>query len=224
MKPLKSLSEQVYDYIIKQIKLNRLNPGDRLQEADLIEKLQISRTPLREALIQLTADGVIENIPRKGFFVRKYDEERGRDTWRVIAQLDAYAAVLAVDRITDAELNQMDSAIHMIDFAIDHQDYEIYNDQMETFHGIYLDACGNQRLIELINQLEKECVRIAAYPSDGKELFTVLAQSNDEHREILRYFREKDVEALRKTVASHWLIVQRHDKETPGDLADCQAK
>lgn len=67
MKKLKSLSEQVYDYIIRQIQLGELSKGSKLSESDLIEQLSISRTPIREALIQLSADGILENVQRKGF-------------------------------------------------------------------------------------------------------------------------------------------------------------
>ena len=71
---IKSLSDQVYEYVFHRIKIGKIAVGDKIDEAELIKELGISRTPIREALIQMTSDNLLENVPRKGFFVKSVDE------------------------------------------------------------------------------------------------------------------------------------------------------
>lgn len=65
---IKSLSDQVYEYVFHLIKIGKIAVGDKIDEAELIKHLGISRTPIREALIQMTSDNLLDNVPRKGFF------------------------------------------------------------------------------------------------------------------------------------------------------------
>ena len=73
---LKSLSDQVYEFVVKLIQNGEVYVGDKISEGFLVEKMGISRTPIREALIQLSADDILENVPRKGFFVKRVDEKK----------------------------------------------------------------------------------------------------------------------------------------------------
>lgn len=96
---IKSLSDQVYEYVFHRIKIGKIAVGDKIDEAELIKELGISRTPIREALIQMTSDNLLENVPRKGFFVKSVDEVEMQECFAVIAQLDAYAMELAMPNI-----------------------------------------------------------------------------------------------------------------------------
>ena len=73
MAKVKSLVDQVYEYIIEKIKLGELAEGEKIDEAGLINEIGTSRTPIREALLLLAADRVLDNVPRKGFFVKKHN-------------------------------------------------------------------------------------------------------------------------------------------------------
>lgn len=208
MKKIKSLSEQVCDYIIKNIKLGEFSSGEKISESELIEQLQISRTPIREALIQLSADNVLENIPRKGFFVKTFDREEVAMNYRIVARLDAYAAELAMDLITEKKLKEMEASVSRMDLAITQQNYEIYNNEQELFHDIYLEICGNQQLIDLIHSLLRKYVRTTGYSTDKDKLFNnFLAAANEDHHKIIKFFREKNLNALTDTLIKHWTMV-----------------
>lgn len=207
MKKIKSLSEQVCDYIIRKIKLGELSAGEKISESDLIDQLQISRTPIREALIQLAADNVLDNIPRKGFFVKTFDREEVAMNYRIVARLDAYAAELALDTIDEYSLKEMEAALRRMDLAIEQQNYEIYNTDQELFHDIYLEKCGNPQLIDLIHSLLKKYVRTTGYSKDKDKLFYFLSEANEDHHLIIQYFREKNKEALTQVLIKHWQMV-----------------
>lgn len=203
MKKIKSLSEQVYDYIVRQIKIGELSDGSKLSEADLIEQLNISRTPIREALIQLSADGILENVQRKGFFVKTPSWQEIADNYKIIAQLDAYAAELSMDALSEQELRKMKATADHIAYAIAQKDYNLYTDEQESFHDTYLELCGNQYLIDMIHHLLKKYIR-PADACDIPALFEMLANINEDHYKIVELFQKKDLPALRQRLIAHW--------------------
>ena len=206
MKKLKSLSEQVYDYIVSQIKLGNLPDGSHLSEAELIEQLKISRTPIREALIQLSADGIVQNVQRKGFFVKAPTRQALIDNYNIIARLDIYAAELTMDILSEKDLKQMETLAHHMDFAIAQQDYDLYLEKQEAFHNTYLLQCNNQHLADMIHHLLKKYIPpVAGY--DASSLFQSLEESNKMHHQIAACFREKNLDHLGKILVAYWLSV-----------------
>lgn len=203
MKKLKSLSEQVYDYIIRQIQLGELSKGSKLSEADLIEQLNISRTPIREALIQLSADGILENVQRKGFFVKTPSWKEILENYSILARLDAYAAELSINILTEKDLEKMEAHANHIDFAISQEDYNLYTDEQEAFHDVYLELCGNSHLIDMIHHLQKRYIR-PVNSLESPSLFHLLTDINKDHYKILELFKKKDLAQLQKSIIAHW--------------------
>ena len=80
----KSLKEHVYEYISNQIRDETLKPGEKINENVICETLKISRTPVREALIQMANDGYIEQIPRRGFVVKSISLERVHNIYEIL--------------------------------------------------------------------------------------------------------------------------------------------
>ena len=115
---IKSSSEQIYDYIVRQIEIGDLEPGTRLSEAELMEIFSVSRTPIREALIRLASDGIIQNASRKGFFIKGFNRQDVLENYFIIACLDSYAASLALGRLTDEDLNRMDAIVKRLQISI----------------------------------------------------------------------------------------------------------
>jgi DNA-binding GntR family transcriptional regulator len=94
------LRTQVYDELKKLILSGVLRPGERLHERDLTKRLGVSRTPLREALNQLSSDGLVINRPQRGHFVQAYDAKTVDDLYRLRALLERHAIELAIERTT----------------------------------------------------------------------------------------------------------------------------
>ncbi len=83
-----TLKDHVYHFISKKIMAGELLPDEKINESDIVADLNISRTPVREALIQLASEGLLENVPRKGFVLRPISERKAVELYQTIALLD----------------------------------------------------------------------------------------------------------------------------------------
>lgn len=201
---IKSLTQQVCDHIVNQIKFGELTAGEKLDELKLIKDLQISRTPIREALIQLAADGIIDNMPRKGFYVKSWDVQSMLEAYKIMACLDIYAVTLAIDLLNDSDYNSMNHAIEEMDLSIKQHDYPAYCMWQEKFHLVYLRRGGNKTLYEMIQNIKKQYLRQTYYNKDHDKLFSMLEVSNSEHKEILTAIIAKNNKKLEKVIVDHW--------------------
>lgn len=207
----KSLKDHVYDYIAEKINDGSLSPNKKINEQIICEELRISRTPVREALIQLVTEGYLENLPRRGFIVRGIDEKKAMDLYRIIGRLDGLAAALAMDYITDKEITMMKVLMKSMEEAISSKAPDIYYKLQIEFHNVYISICGNEELIRLLNQLRKNFIRQTYSDKEiGKgteNLFEVLRNTNAHHKVMVEIFERKDkceIESYIRDV--HWNI------------------
>ena len=138
-----SLKDHVYNYISERINAGELRPGDKVNEIQVSEQLHISRTPVREALMQLASDGYLDNLPRKGFRVKNLDIATVRQLYEIIGTLDGRAACLCVDVITEEHLAKMQFLAQAMDAAINAGLGDKYYELQVEFHDIYLKCCPN---------------------------------------------------------------------------------
>lgn len=205
MEKFKSLKDHVYDYIAEQILEGKLTPEQKINETVICEKLNISRTPVREALIQLSSEGVLKNMARKGFVVKSLSEREVAELYSVIGVLDGYAAKLAVDNLTEKDLANMAFYIDSMDLAIQAANFEMYHVQQIAFHNIYLQVCGNDTLIDTIEKMKSKLLKKSYVDDPEGRTKDILFKTNNEHREILEFFKNKDKESLGKYLLDvHW--------------------
>lgn len=201
---IKSLSDQVYEYVFHLIKIGKIAVGDKIDEAELIKHLGISRTPIREALIQMTSDNLLDNVPRKGFFVKMIDEEEMQECFAVIAQLDSYAVELAMPNIEKDRMQRLSTAVDKMNLAISRADADMYYDWEQEFHTIYREVCGNKVLANLINELTRKAFRTEFYGQDAENMVEYWKFTNKDHLEILEAIETKDVKRAQKCIVLHW--------------------
>lgn len=209
MNRYKSLKDHVYDYIAEKINDGSLTRDSRIDEHLICEELKISRTPVREALIQLATEGYLENIPRRGFIVRGVDENRARDLYMIIGRLDGLAGALAMDYITPKEITMMKILVTSMDQAIANNATDIYYKLQIDFHNVYINLCKNDNLVRLLNQLRKNFIRQTYAEIEGDNgtlgLFDVLKKINEHHKAMIEIFERKDkVEIERYIRDVHW--------------------
>ena len=214
MVQLKSLSEQVYDYVLRQIRLGALLADDKISETKIAEELNTSRTPVREALLALADDGILVNGKRRGFTVKRVTRDEMNKKFHVLSRLEALAAELAVDKVGEAHLKDMQTYIDRMDLAVSQQDYGFYYESQNAFHNVYVEICGNEYLIQMIDELEQSLVRTTVLTVDKEELFKRLSEFNDEHREILKLLKEGKKEELTRLIETHFYSPEKDVEET----------
>lgn len=200
-----SLKEHVYNYIAEKINDGSIIPETRINEQLICEELQISRTPVREALIQLAAEGHLENLPRRGFIVKAIDEKKAKDLYKIIGTLDGLAASLSIDFITDKEIICMKKLITDMNQALANKSLAVYYKLQIDFHNVYINICNNEDLIRLLNQLRKNFFRQNYRNKGFEDIFEVLKITNDHHRIIVEIFEEKDKKEIERYIKDvHW--------------------
>lgn len=208
MERFKTLKDHVYDFIAEEIREGKLLPGQRISENDICKELEISRTPVREALIQLAAEGVIENKSRKGFTIKTITVKEITELYTVIGALDATAAKLACSNLSKHDYADMAFYIESIDLAIKAENFEMYHKQQIAFHQVYIHKCGNKTLIGFIETAKNKLISKIYTDSVQGNAAQVLYSINDEHRRILELFKAKDEDGVFRYIAEkHWVPI-----------------
>ena len=189
------LKDHVYDYISSRIDAGELSAGDRLSEQAICDAMGVSRTPVREALIQLASDGYLDNLPRRGFRVRGFDQQNA------VGQ----AAYLACPNLTDDDITQLKFLVGSMDLAIQGGLIRKYDDIQRDFHLTYFNRCGNDRLRDMISQLERCFIKRDYETVDQETACKLLNKANNEHAHILELFEARDATGVRDYVRDvHW--------------------
>jgi DNA-binding GntR family transcriptional regulator len=205
-----SLKDHVYNYISEKINTNELKANEKIDEKLIMNALKISRTPVREALIQLTSEGYIENVPRRGFIVKQIDETKAIEIYSLLGVLDGYAANLSCNNLVEKDYRTMEMLIFGMTKAIDDEDYSDYYHLQTEFHDIYTNKSKNDELIRIIHQLKKFFIK-QSYHKENHEIKKKLHSSNDEHKTILQLFRDKNVAELEIFLRNkHWNVENAH--------------
>lgn len=200
-----SLKDHVYKYISERINNGTLAAGDKISEPQVSEELNISRTPVREALMQLASDGYLDNLPRKGFRVKFLDVKKATQLYEVIGTLDGRAAAMCVDILTEADLAKMQFLAESMDAAIKAGLSNKYYELQVEFHNAYLDLCPNVEITSVLAKLKNNFIRKYYLFEDPKNEFEVLKDTNQQHYEIIRLFREKKTDELERYIRDvHW--------------------
>ncbi|WP_295313060.1 GntR family transcriptional regulator [Roseobacter sp.] len=174
--------------------------GQRLDEVQLAERFEVSRTPLREALQRLAVSGLVEQIPRRGVFVRQPGPVELVEMFEVMAELEAVCARLAAERITDEALEEMRRANASCRKALEAQNTDGYYRENEGFHAILYRQSGN-------SFLEQECRRLHRRLTPFRRLQLRLRgrirQSMAEHEAIVDALEHSDATLAADRVRAH---------------------
>ncbi len=153
------LRDVVFNTLRKAILTGELKPGERLMEIHLANRLGVSRTPIREAIRKLELEGLVIMIPRRGAEVAQITEKSLKDVLEVRRALDALCAELACDRISDEGKENLRQACGAFERATVTGDATTIAAADVAFHDIIVQATGNARLIQLINNLSEQMYR-----------------------------------------------------------------
>jgi DNA-binding GntR family transcriptional regulator len=190
-----------YMRIKEEIRSNRMPPGFQMPEPELALRFGMSRTPMREAVIRLEAEGLVEVIPRRGVRVLPMQIEDIAEIYEILTALEPEAAAgLASRGLTKAEIAPLDDATTRMEAALKHNDLEAWAEADDYFHKQLLETHGNRRLLEHVSLLFDQAHRVRMFTLHLRPL---PVRSTQEHREILTHLRNGDAEATRQAFHAH---------------------
>jgi DNA-binding GntR family transcriptional regulator len=141
-----SLREQVYERLRERIQIGKLTFDDRLVDVDIASEFGVSRMPVREALMQLVHDGMIESTTR-GFVLRRYSDKEVEDIFEIRRLLEPAAAMIAANNMTPAALDQMERAIEAGVKASEADDFTAFVFANAEFRSAWLGQVPNAQLV-----------------------------------------------------------------------------
>jgi len=146
-----SLREQIYEHLRARIQTGHFTFDDRLVDIDIAAEFGVSRMPVREALMQLVHDGMIESSTR-GFILRRYSDQEIADIFEIRRLLEPAAAEIAARKMTDEALQKMDAALAEGDAASDRDDFAAFVLANAAFRGAWLAQVPNAQLVAALER------------------------------------------------------------------------
>ncbi len=214
----KSLSRMVAEEIKEAIMKGVLQPGDKLVETSLTQSLGVSRTPLREAFRELAAEGYITVIPHKGAYVSALTEKEVLDIYALSSVLEGLATRLAAQNLqTTEDREKLQSLFGELKKQHDRRDVDAYWAANRNFHQFIAEASGNQRLLNLIENLRRQILktRVISLRYPGR-----LEGSMAEHEEILSAILAGEGRKAENLVIEHLEMQRRFVLDLIRDSAD----
>lgn len=199
---VQSLKEQVYNYLREQMQKGKLRAGSVINMDETCAKLGVSKTPLREALLQLEMEGFVTILPRRGVIVKGLTLDEIRNSYDIIGALEAKALEASFPQLKGAALKSMEALIDGMEKALASDNFDLYYERNLRFHDAYLQPCGNAALIKVVNTIKK---RLYDFPRRSSFVKEWEVASVGEHRELLRLIREGRLESAMRYIADvHW--------------------
>ena len=199
---LASLKDQVYEYIRLQMKVGKLKPGNSIDMNAFSQKLGVSKTPLRDALIRLEMEGFVRILPRKGVIVNELTVQDIRDSYQILGALESTAIIAASPHLEAAAVKKMEKLNEGMRQALERDDFNVYYEKNLRFHDIFLTLSGNKQLRDMADVLKK---RLYDFPRQAGYVREWEDHSIQEHKELIRLIAEKEfLEAANFIRDVHW--------------------
>ena len=198
--PRAALHEQVANRLRQMLVENRLAPGAKLNERELCELLDVSRTPLREAIKMLAAEGLVELVPNRGAIALQLSEADVLNTFEVMAGLESQSGELAATRITDAELAEIRALHYEMMAAYTRRDLPGYYRLNAAIHDAINAAAKNPVLSLTYRQVN---ARLQALRFKSNQDEDKWAGAVKEHEQMIEALARRDASSMRAVLVAH---------------------
>jgi DNA-binding GntR family transcriptional regulator len=199
---IKSLKEQVYEYLREQMRRGEILPGSAIDMEETSKKLGVSKTPLRDALLQLEMEDFVTILPRRMVVVNSLGEKDVRNYYEIIGALESTALLKAFDRLKAEDVDAMQALNDGMRQAIEANDFDAYYEKNVAFHNTFLNLCGNESLVKTVNNLKKRLYdfpRVTGFVKEWEE------SSILEHQALIDLIRSGRSQAAANHIRDiHW--------------------
>ncbi len=211
-----ALYQEVAERLRQRIFAHELTPGDWIDEQKLAEQYGISRTPLREALKVLAAEGLVDLKPRRGCYVTEISRQDIDDIFPLMAMLEGRCAFIAVQLAKPADIRDLKAIHEKLELAAKESRIDAFFEANQEFHRRIQELTNNRWLLSVIQDLRKvlKLSRLHSLSLEGR-----LQQSLEEHRIIMAAFEAGDAGKAEKSMHDHLLYgreaLAKMDDSTP---------
>ena len=189
--PVRTIRSQVYQAIREQIISGAYPPGFWLQEQEIAATLKVSRSPVREALRQIVSDGLADEIPNKGVFVRRLTARDVDELCELRVLIEGYAIRTGYAQCGDAQRAQLESLLKAMEQAHARDDEEQYIQLDSQMHMLFVEQCGNRLIQDMYKRAYWMVQRFRVYSLKSKDRFQ---KSLSEHQHIVSCILNGDCE------------------------------
>ena len=199
----RTLADRVRNAILQDLAMGTLMPGEPLDEKRLCERFGVSRTPVREAFLQLVAQGFAVSEARSSVTIPKLSLQHLRNLLELIGELEAIAARLAAKRATGPERTRIEAALERCQTVLGSESAEDYELANSAFHDSVYAASHNEMLAEQLHQLR---MRVAGYTRNRFDSPGRAQRSYQEHAVVAQAIAAGDEVGAWRAMAEHVAI------------------
>ena len=198
-----TIKEQVYQILRQELVRQRYKPGEWLQENEIAERLNVSRSPVREALRMLTGDGLLVEIPKKGVYVRKLTEDKIRENFSICCLLE----VNAIQSLHDLQTEAAEALLACLSRECTaYPDRDPWEKQAEeSLHALLMWLAGNETAVQIHKKL---CDQLLLIRVSALSCQSDAERSSSEHAKIVEYILEGCLERAADLDRAHPLRTQ----------------
>lgn len=195
-----SLTQQAYLTLRKSILNWTMPPGTEVSEAGLSQKLEMSKTPVREALVQLRSEGFVETYPRRGYRVLPITVADMNELFEIRTLVEAEAAALAAERATAEQFDELERRADAYYCIEESESLERFISSNREFHAAIAHATGNLRLYQLTLAQIDALERFFYLGAISRDLNP---ETNADHHRIVEVLRRRDPAEARQVMRDH---------------------
>jgi DNA-binding GntR family transcriptional regulator len=204
------LRKQVYDYLRELLISGRLKAGDFINQAELTERLGISRTPLRDSLMQLEAEGFVSIIPCKGVQINPLTRGDIKNIYQIYGALEAAAFESVFSVITKEKLNELDELTYKTEALMDKGEFGMCHENNVAFHESILELCDNEDLLKMLRRSRQRLYHFPGVltPDLSKAAAKLVSWEREywtQHHKIVELFRSGTAQEVANYIRYvHW--------------------
>ncbi len=197
---VRSLRHQIYEFLRKEIQERRLVPGAFIKLNKMSKNLGVSKTPLRDAIIQLECEGFVSILPRRGVMLNRLTLQEIKHLLEILGALESATLRIVFDRITPNHIDEMERLNDEMRQCIRERSFDTFDPQYYTlnidFHNVFIDLSINENMNQLITTMKQ---RLYDFPRLA--YIKEWEWSNcDEHEQFIKHIRQGD----RNRAANFW--------------------
>jgi DNA-binding GntR family transcriptional regulator len=194
-------ADRAYDALRLMIVNNDFRDGYPILDKEIAKSLGMSRTPVREAIQRLKAEGLLDVVPRKGVYVKRLTAEEIRESYEFGEALEGMVAYLAAERANIEHADELQVIVDAMDQALESRNIMQWISMDEEFHTRLWAMCGNRMIENALRVLYIQIHRVRIFITAA---YLDKVTSNREHRQLIEVIKAGNAEASRRIHQKHW--------------------